>query len=302
MGVRPGSCGPGRYFPTRGPPLCDATQSQETQPGAGATLARRGPLFIQLETLDPKFWMTVRLDGRRGFSLHFKVSWLLTPISCLSISPCEIRGSLLEDPISGFILRSEPAGSGAPQRQTPSPRPTAKLQILPGASKTLGPKIQQYPGTNQCIQTQPSGSLFTAHACVTEEVSTYTQQIPPFLRNSCASFHLRDAPIDRHATECYTARLPDYTHSLLGICPPGLDPGRPCAPGSSARLLRPTPIASTRTEPLVGLAWPAARSRHTLVSVPTAVHPTTRLCRRAIWNQQLRENDGRERNSNPHNC
>jgi hypothetical protein len=40
----------GDNFPTRGPPLCDATQSQETQPGAGATLARRHPLLSQLET------------------------------------------------------------------------------------------------------------------------------------------------------------------------------------------------------------------------------------------------------------
>lgn len=78
----------------------------------------------------PKILNSSPPSRTRGFSLCVKVSWLFTPISCLSISPsCEIRGSLLEDPISGFIFRSEPAGSGA-QRQTPLLRPTAKLHMF----------------------------------------------------------------------------------------------------------------------------------------------------------------------------
>lgn len=133
--------------------------------------------------------------------------------------------------------------------------------------------------------------LFTGALVSQKKAYTHTQQIPPFLRGICGHpFHLRDAPIDRLATECCAVRLPAL-HDLLGSRPPGLYPGGAHGPGFSALLLRGTPTASTHTKPLVGRAWPAARSRHTLLSVPSApggLHPT-RMCRRAIWNRQLRE-------------
>lgn len=79
--------------------------------------------------------------------------------------------------------------------------------------------------------------------------------------------------IARPATECCTARLPGcqtarLLHDLFGQSPTR---SQPRTPGSSALLLRPTPTASTRTKPLVGLAWPAARSRHTFA--PRSVRP-----------------------------
>lgn len=70
------------------------------------------------------------------------------------------------------------------------------------------------------------------HTSVTEEVYTYTQRIPPFLRGICGHpFHLRDAPIDRPAL-LRNAALPDLPDCtiFLGNRPPGLNPGRPmCA-------------------------------------------------------------------------
>lgn len=212
----------------------------------------------------------MRLRGTRGLSLCVKVSCLLTPISCLSISPsCEIRGSLLEDPIYGFIFRSEPAGSGA-QHQTPSLRPTAKLQVSSSLAypKPQALRFSSTPALINASRHSPPALSSHAHLCHRGRLTRIRGQSHlffgefmgiPFIyvtRRSIAM--LRNAALP----DCQTATI------SLGNRPPGLNPGRPCAPGSSALLLRPTPTASTLTEPLVGLAWPAARSRHTFAPRP----------------------------------
>lgn len=273
-GVRPGSCGPGRYFPTRGPPLCDATQSQETQPVAGATLARRHPQLLQLESWIPRFSTALRLRGTRGFSLHVKVSWLLRLISCLSISPsCEIRGSLLEDPISGFIFRIEPTGRWHPVE------PNAKHHRCDPQLNFTCPTV--------CIFSLAYLKPWALRFSDTPELINASRHSPPPLSvtgtpvSQMASIRIRrifltffgeyvDNPfinVTRRSialpTEHCTARLPDCTISWAIALTRASTPDAHVRLGSSALPLRPTPTASTHTEPPLLDSWPAARSRHT---------------------------------------
>lgn len=165
--------------------------------------------------------------------------------------------------------------------------PQPNFTCSPWRSKTLGPEIQQYPSTNQCIQTQPSGSLFSGTLLSQRRFTRIRSESHlffgefvgiPFIYVTRRSIVLPCYGMLR----CQTCQTSQTARSFWAIAHPVSTPDAPCAPGSSALLLRPTPTASTRTEPLAGLAWPAARSRHTfqMLSVPAApggLHPT-RLC------------------------
>lgn len=201
-----------------------------------------------------------------------------------------------------FSDQNPPAVGPNTKRHRCDPQPNFKCP-LPWRIQNRGPEIQQYPSTNQCIQTQPSGPFFTRTPVSQRKAYTYTRTIPPFLRGICGHpFHLRDAAIDRHAPECCAARLPDC-NDLFGPSPTRPRPRTPmCAWlfGSAA------PSDANCVNSHIAPCW-ACLACGTLPShicspsrpPPGGLHPT-RLCRRAIWSRRLHENGIRGRYSSPH--